>query len=86
METRILHCLIGNMNVGGIETMLMELYRNIDRSKFQFDFVVHSKGENFYEKEIYLLGGKIYRVPFISQTSHRTLFSFLQITEGASRI
>ena len=53
------HCLIGNMNVGGIETMLMELYRNIDRSKFQFDFVVHSKGENFYEKEIYLLGGKI---------------------------
>ena len=47
------------MNVGGIETMLMELYRNIDRSKFQFDFVVHSKGENFYEKEIYLLGGQI---------------------------
>ena len=67
------------MNVGGIETMLMELYRNIDRSKFQFDFVVHSKGENFYEKEIYLLGGKIYRVPFISKHPIEHCFRFYKL-------
>lgn len=67
------------MNVGGIETMLMELYRNIDRSKFQFDFVVHSKSENFYEKEIYLLGGKIYRVPFISKHPIEHCFRFYKL-------
>ena len=66
-EIRILHCVIGNMNIGGIETMLMELYRNIDREKVQFDFLVHSTKENFYEKEICQLGGRLYRVPFISR-------------------
>ena len=29
---RILQCPIGNMNVGGIENMLMQIYRNIDRT------------------------------------------------------
>ena len=29
------------MNRGGLETMLMNYYRKIDRSKIQFDFMVH---------------------------------------------
>ena len=29
------------MNRGGLETMLMNYYRKIDRSKVQFDFMVH---------------------------------------------
>lgn len=60
---RILHILPGNMNMGGIESYLMNIYRNIDRKKVQFDFVVHSKDENYYEKEINKLGGVIYRLP-----------------------
>ena len=35
---RVLH-VIGIMNRGGAETMIMNLYRHIDRSKVQFDFV-----------------------------------------------
>ena len=35
---KILH-VIGIMNYGGAETMIMNLYRKIDRQKFQFDFV-----------------------------------------------
>lgn len=38
---RVLH-IIGSMNLGGAETLIMNLYRNIDRSKLQFDFVVHT--------------------------------------------
>lgn len=73
---RILQCVIGSMNVGGIETMLMELYRNIDRTKYQFDFVVHDPKENYYEKEINQLGGRLYRVPFYSQAplEHKRAF------------
>ena len=63
---RILHCSIGNMNVDGIASMLMQIYRNIDRKKIQFDFVVHDENENVYEREILELGGILYRVPFIS--------------------
>ena len=76
MADRILHCVIGNMDIGGIETMLMELYRNIDRNKIQFDFVVHKPEENYYEKEIRQLGGKIFRVPYISKHPFRHCRSF----------
>lgn len=59
---RVLH-VIGSMNCGGAETFLMNLYRNIDRSKIQFDFVVHTNDHMFYEDEILALGGQLYRAP-----------------------
>ena len=63
---RILH-IVGTMNMGGQETFIMNLYRKIDRSKIQFDFVVHSKEVQFYEKEIKELGGKIYKIDSMSK-------------------
>lgn len=59
---RILH-VCGIMNTGGTETLIMSLYRSIDRNKFQFDFIVHRKEKGFYDDEIYSLGGKIYYMP-----------------------
>ena len=50
------------LNRGGAETMVMNYYRVIDRSKVQFDFVVHREEEGDYEEEIRSLGGKIYRM------------------------
>ncbi|WP_170829544.1 glycosyltransferase family 1 protein [Terribacillus halophilus] len=51
------------MDRGGIETFIMNVYRNIDRNAIQFDFLVHTERECAYDKEITELGGKIYRVP-----------------------
>lgn len=59
---RILH-VIGIMNRGGAETMIMNLYRRIDRSKVQFDFVEHTDGTAVFDEEILTLGGKIYHCP-----------------------
>lgn len=59
---RILH-VFGELNMGGAETLVMNLYRNINRSKVQFDFVVHTKEKGSYEEEIKRLGGRIYRFP-----------------------
>ena len=50
------------MGRGGLETMLMNYYRHIDRNKVQFDFLVHRDFEADYDKEILSMGGKIYRV------------------------
>lgn len=50
------------MGRGGLETMLMNYYRNIDRSKVQFDFLVHRDFEADYDKEILALGGKIHHI------------------------
>ena len=50
------------MNRGGAEAMIMNLYRHIDRSKVQFDFIVHTEEEGVYDKEIEELGGRIFSV------------------------
>ena len=50
------------MNRGGAETMVMNYYRNIDRSRVQFDFMVHRAERGAYDDEIEELGGKIYRM------------------------
>lgn len=59
MKTRVLH-VVPNMNVGGLETFIMNVYRNIDRDKIQFDFLEHYIKPSVYDEEIEKLGGKIY--------------------------
>ena len=54
---------VTNMDRGGLETMLMNYYRHIDRTKVQFDFLTHRQERAAYDDEIEALGGKIYRLP-----------------------
>ena len=60
---RILH-IVQKMEAGGTQAFLMNLYRNIDRDKIQFDFLVEYEGKEFYDDEIISLGGKIYYTNF----------------------
>ena len=59
---RILQC-VNNMHRAGLETMLMNYYRRIDREQIQFDFLTHRPERDDYDDEIESLGGKIYRAP-----------------------
>lgn len=59
------------MNPGGIETLLMNTYRHIDRSLVQFDFMVHRPEEGFHEKEINELGGRVYHTRPFNPMHHR---------------
>ena len=68
---RVLH-VIGIMNRGGAETMIMNLYRHIDRSKVQFDFVENSSEPAAFDEEILSLGGRIYRCPHYNGKNHFT--------------
>lgn len=54
---------LGGTALGGAESRIMDIYRNMDRTKLQFDFVVHNTREDHYNQEIRSLGGKIYRIP-----------------------
>lgn len=49
----------GSMNYGGAETLLMELYRHMDRKQVQFDFWVYGN-HGLFDDEIHALGGKIF--------------------------
>lgn len=58
---RVLH-IVSAMNRGGTETLLMNVYRNLDHSRVQFDFVSHRNEKCDYDDEIESLGGKVYRM------------------------
>lgn len=68
MQIRILH-IVSFMQRGGLETMIMNCYRNIDREQIQFDFIVHRSFRSDYDDEIETLGGKIYRLPRLNPFS-----------------
>ena len=53
---RILQC-VNDMHRAGLETMLMNYYRNIDRNEIQFDFLTHRSNRSDYDDEIESLGG-----------------------------
>lgn len=59
---RVLH-VVTHMNRGGLETMIMNYYRHIDRNKIQFDFLTHRDRKKDYDDEIQSLGGRIYHLP-----------------------
>ena len=73
---RILH-IVPNMQAGGLETLIMSWYRNIDRSKVQFDFLVHYQGKFFYDDEIERLGGKIYHLSVRDDNNFIKYFKYL---------
>ncbi len=59
-----------SMNCGGAENMIMNLYRKIDHTKVQFDFVVHTEKKCFFDDEILSLGGRIFRAPRYNVANH----------------
>lgn len=66
---RILH-VIGSMGYGGAETLIMSLYRNIDRTRVQFDFVENTMKEAAFDNEIRSLGGRIFNCPHYTLKNH----------------
>lgn len=59
LPIRIAH-IMGKMVNGGVESVIMNYYRNIDRTKIQFDFFVDKDGTCPQEEEIKALGGRVF--------------------------
>lgn len=54
--------IIGLSCGGGVESVIINYYRTIDKSKIQFDFVVHKNPYKVFSDEVKRIGGKIYEV------------------------
>ena len=54
---------MGKMRGGGVEAVVMNYYRHIDRSKVQFDFLVDSDSTLIPREEIEALGGRVFKIP-----------------------
>ena len=62
---RVLQC-VGSLGFGGSQTFIMSVYRAIDRTKVQFDFVVFPENIKGFYQEVEQLGGKVYVCPRFS--------------------
>lgn len=59
---RVLHVL-GGLNRGGAETMVMNLYRAVDKTKVQFDFIIHTDKNQDYLEEVKSMGARVFCFP-----------------------
>ena len=70
---RVLHC-VTIMNRNGLENRLMDIYRNIDRSVIQFDFMTNRTEAGEFDEEIGQLGGRVYHM---SRIAPKTFYQYL---------
>lgn len=63
---------LGKMNSGGVESFIMNYYRNIDKEKIQFDFITDKNSTIPQEEEILSMGGKIIRV-----SPYKNIFKYI---------
>lgn len=73
---RVLQC-VNDMHRAGLETMLMNYYRNIDREKIQFDFLTHRPNKSDYDDEIESLGGRVYYAPRLYPQNYLKYFKWM---------
>ena len=74
---RILHS-VSNMDRAGIETMLMNYYRRIDRSRIQFDFLANKPKPGAYDDEIRAMGGHVYVSPGLAPWQYPAYLRFMK--------
>lgn len=55
--------IVGKWVGGGVEAVIMNYYRNIDKSKIQFDFLCDEDSTNIPYEEIESLGGRVILIP-----------------------
>jgi glycosyltransferase involved in cell wall biosynthesis len=66
----------------GRMSVIMNVYRRIDRTKIQFDFLVTDFGHENYSEEIRKLGGRIYSLPYRRQTIKNIKALFFEVTSS----
>ena len=69
---------VNDMHRAGLETMLMNYYRNIDRTRIQFDFLTHRPYKSDYDDEILELGGNVYYAPRLYPQNYPSYFKFMK--------
>jgi glycosyltransferase EpsF len=52
----------GSLDMGGAESRMMDVYRHIDRDKYQFDFLTMTAHKQYFEEEILSLGGQVIKI------------------------
>ena len=72
-------CIVGSMDAGGAESILMKIYRSLDKRNYQMDFAVTKDG--FYDDEIKSYGGKIFFITPKTKGLFKNFFSIKKLVK-----
>ena len=78
--------IIGDVVGGGVEQVILNYYRHINRNDIQFDFVVHKGALQFYVDNVEVLGGKVYQITSYKQNPFKTISEMYSIMNGRYKI
>jgi glycosyltransferase involved in cell wall biosynthesis len=70
---------VGQVVMGGVDSVVMNYYRHIDKSKFQFDFFMDGYEDTPIDEEILSMGGRIFKLPTYEDGMRRNLTTFRRI-------
>ena len=73
--------IIGFVCGGGVEAVIMNYYRNIDRNKIQFDFIIDGYEKTALDNEISSLGGKVYKVEPYTKNPFKNIYQIYRIVK-----
>ena len=68
--------MIGSLNVGGSQSVVLNLYKNINRSRFQFDFIIDHPDQTELLEEVEKLGARVYYAPTFKGTNLGSVIKF----------
>ena len=79
--------IMGTVESGGVEAVIMNYYRHIDKTKVQFDFVMHKGGNTNYIEEVRSMGAKVYEItPYTKNIIKFTYEIYKIVKEGKYQI
>ena len=73
---RVLQC-VNDMHRAGLETMLMNYFRHINRDRITFDFLTHRPWKADYDDEIAELGGRVYHAPRLYPQNYPAYYRYM---------
>lgn len=82
-QLRVLHY-IKHLETGGGETLIYNIYKNIDKEKVQFDFAVNTKRDEFLTDKVKSLGGNVY--PLVEREPGLILVKIIKCAHGLRRL
>ena len=71
--------IMGIVESGGVEAVIMNYYQHIDREKVQFDFIMHKGANAEYVRKVHSLGGKVYEITSYSKNIFKFTYEIYKI-------